>query len=79
MVCPDERGIVQGRKLKGATAGVPVSGAPADSVVRDCQCCAWLYAVVYLAVCSLRQQEEVLCYCCFHAALVGLCPQPYKR
>ena len=26
--------MVQGRKLKGATAGEPVSGGPADSVVR---------------------------------------------
>ena len=34
MACPDEQGIVQGRKLKGATAGEPVSGGPADSVVR---------------------------------------------
>ena len=34
VVCLDERDIVQGRKLKGATAGEAVSGAPADSVVR---------------------------------------------
>ena len=34
--------MVQGRKLKGATAGEPVSGAPADSVVRGpglSKCC----------------------------------------
>ena len=31
------RSTVQGRKLKGATAGEPVSGGPADSVVRACR------------------------------------------
>ena len=30
----DGRGTVQGRKLKGAAAGEPVSGGPADPVVR---------------------------------------------
>ena len=35
--------IVQGRKLKGATAGEPVSGGPADPVVRGCHCCTWLH------------------------------------
>ena len=34
MVFHAERLMVQGRKLKGATAGEPVSGGPADSVVR---------------------------------------------
>ena len=34
IACPEEQGVVQGRKLKSATAGEPVSGGPADSVVH---------------------------------------------
>ena len=67
MVCHDERRMVQGRKLKGATAGEPVSGAPADSVVRlhkvaqnlvCCRCqasgaCVSKCALVHSAVCRM--------------------------
>ena len=35
VACPEAQGVVQGRKLNGATAGEPVSGGPAAPVVRE--------------------------------------------
>lgn len=50
------RSTAQGRKLKGATAGIPVSGGPADSVVRERN---FACSVLKQAECRYQRRVEV--------------------